>query len=342
MTLSTVRFHHLILLLLLAITFSLAGCSSAPSTPPRVRIASGPPLAWSDEGGEPAEKISKSSNDIYLVQPGDTLWAIAAVHGIEVESLADWNTIQNTDLLRVNQALRLSSPGGQSTPTQEQGVALSKPDVSQSALADPPETTLQPSPQIVAKVVEPVQPLPMPEKGPFAIEVVPEDQPEKPIKITSPQIKPKPRPVAAPVAVAALKKKPSRWSLPSGPPKQWVWPHKGRLISKFGRRGQLRNNGIDIAVQVGDPVRATADGIVAYADSGLPGYGNMILLRHGGSYMTAYGYVNQILVRRGQQIKAGERIALAGQSGHATSPRLHFEIRNRIKPLNPLRYLPSK
>ncbi len=114
------------------------------------------------------------------------------------------------------------------------------------------------------------------------------------------------------------------------------------MISRFGRRGQARNNGIDIKVRVGDPVRASADGIVAYADSGLPGYGKMILLRHGGSYMTAYGYVNQILVRRGQPVKAGERIALAGMSGRATSPRLHFEIRQRVKPLNPMRHLSKK
>ncbi|MBF0448068.1 MAG: peptidoglycan DD-metalloendopeptidase family protein [Magnetococcales bacterium] len=320
-------FQPLAAVLVVLAGFVAVGCTSKPPKP-TVRIASGPPLAW---GENPAERINKSAGNIYLVQPGDTLWAIAAVHGVELEDLASWNKIDNTELLWVGQGLYLSPPKINKSAAVEKTVVVVKPAMSQQPVSHP--TITQPK-QTETNTVE---------NG------------------TLPEIKPKVRPVSKSEAQAVAKKSAtkgpmkrtkshtetsnnhsSRWKLPLEKPDRWDWPHNGKLINRFGSKGQHRNNGIDIAVRVGDPVRAAADGIVAYADSGLPGYGNMILLRHGGSYMTAYGYVNQILVRRGQPIKAGQRIALAGQSGHAPTPRLHFEIRYQVKPLDPLRHLPSR
>jgi lipoprotein NlpD len=330
------RIRHIYLLLPILLAVGIAGCSqNSTTTPPKVRIASGPPLAWGAEA--PEEYIGKSKSNIYIVHPGDTLWAIAAVHGIELEKLAEWNSDVNSNQLRIGQKLNLVAPKISETEkppviiarakVQEESIKhvkklqLAKTLVNKKIIEKPQEKIAKPIPPkaiILAKIEKPRK-----------IEVV-----KKPAKLVKPK-KIKKR--------AATKKSKFRtWKLPKNSPKKWLWPHKGRVINRFGRRGQERNNGIDIAVRVGDPVRASADGIVAYADSGLPGYGKMILLRHGGSYMTAYGYINQILVRRGQPIKAGERIALAGQSGHATTPRLHFEIRRKVKPLNPLKRLPKK
>jgi lipoprotein NlpD len=125
-------------------------------------------------------------------------------------------------------------------------------------------------------------------------------------------------------------------------PSQWHWPHKGRIIGRFGQFGARHNTGIDIAANMGDSIYAAADGVVAYADQGVTGYGNMILLRHGGSFMTAYAHLDKILVKRGQNVRLGDTIALSGQTGITTSPRLHFEIRQSITPLNPLQYLPKR
>jgi lipoprotein NlpD len=294
---SALKTGHLSLLAPLLIAVGIAGCS-APANPPKVRIASGPPLAW---GGDAPERINKSVSNTYIVHSGDTLWAIAAVHGIELENLANWNKVDNTDQLRVGQQLRLTSPRKIILKPSKKPAVIKKPQVTQGVI-------LEPKPKV------------------------------KPVKVKkAKKVEKKPK-----IRTASKKTKFRTWKLPKYKPKKWLWPHKGRVLNRFGRRGQHRNNGIDIKVRVGDPVRASADGIVAYADSGLPGYGKMILLRHGGSYMTAYGYVNQILVRRGQPIKAGERIALAGKSGRATSPRLHFEIRHRVKPLNPMKHLSLK
>ncbi|MBF0627496.1 MAG: M23 family metallopeptidase [Magnetococcales bacterium] len=122
----------------------------------------------------------------------------------------------------------------------------------------------------------------------------------------------------------------------------WVWPHPGRILTYFGRVGALDNPGIDIAVTPGDPVLAASDGVVAYANPGLTNFGNMILLRHRNAFMSTYAHLDKILVKPGQSVKAGETIALAGQSGVTVSPRLHFEIRRSIAPHNPLLYLPRK
>ncbi|MBF0357471.1 MAG: peptidoglycan DD-metalloendopeptidase family protein [Magnetococcales bacterium] len=300
----------------------LSGCFGPVTTPAKVRIASGPPLAW---GGDAAEYIDKSVSSTYLVHPGDTLWAIAAVHGIELENLAKWNNFENTSQLRVGQELRLIPPtsSGAEPPEERSPATISKPKLQEETIA--PQKTLP-----LAKNTEPEK-LEQKKLGPDNLE------PKKAalIAAASPKLRKK-------TEKRTLQSKFKIWKLPKSAPSSWLWPHSGKIINRFGRRGQQRNNGIDIAVRVGDPVRAAADGIVAYADSGLPGYGKMILLRHGGSFMTAYGYVNQILVRRGQPVKSGERIALAGQSGHAQTPRLHFEIRHRVKPLNPLHRLPKR
>jgi lipoprotein NlpD len=322
--LSTFQTRHLSLLLLLLV--GLSSCFGPAATPAKVRIGSGPPLAW---GGEAAEYIDKSVSSIYMVRPGDTLWAIAAVHGIELENLAKWNSFKNTSQLRVGQELRLIAPTAVAkVPEKKAPVAITKPKLQE-------ETIPPPKKLLLAKKIEPKKP------EPIKLEqkkLVPKKlEPKKSVLIA--KAIPKKRIKAE---KTKLKSKFKIWKLPKSAPNSWLWPHSGKVINRFGRRGQQRNNGIDISVRVGDPVRAAADGIVAYADSGLPGYGKMILLRHGGSFMTAYGYVNQILVRRGQPIKSGERIALAGQSGHAQTPRLHFEIRHRVKPLNPLHRLPKR
>lgn len=119
----------------------------------------------------------------------------------------------------------------------------------------------------------------------------------------------------------------------------FLWPVRGRVSSYFGKRGNRRHDGIDIAAPEGSPVIASREGEVLYSDNKIRGYGNLIILRHKGYYATVYAHNKINLVRRGQKVKAGERIAKVGQTGRATGPHLHFEIRKANQPVDPLLFL---
>ncbi len=120
------------------------------------------------------------------------------------------------------------------------------------------------------------------------------------------------------------------------------WPVRGKVTSRFGRRHGRSHDGIDIAAPEGTPVRAAASGKVVYSSHRLAGYGNLIIIRHRHDMFTAYAH-NQInLVRRGKHVKRGDIIARVGQTGRATGPHLHFEVRRGPTPVNPLAYLPRR
>jgi murein DD-endopeptidase MepM/ murein hydrolase activator NlpD len=115
------------------------------------------------------------------------------------------------------------------------------------------------------------------------------------------------------------------------------WPVKGRIIAGFGPKpnGQ-QNDGINLAVPEGTPVKAAEDGVVAYAGNELKGYGNLVLIRHPNGYVTAYAHAKELLVKRGDTIKRGQVIAHSGQSGNVDAPQLHFEVRKGPAPLDPM------
>ncbi len=117
----------------------------------------------------------------------------------------------------------------------------------------------------------------------------------------------------------------------------WGWPASGKIIQGFNSN----TKGVDIEGTPGDPVIAAADGKVMYAGNGVRGLGNLVLLGHSNGFITAYAHNQQLLVKSGDEVKKGSRIALLGQTD-TTSPRLHFEIRRRGTPVNPLSYLPAR
>ncbi len=118
------------------------------------------------------------------------------------------------------------------------------------------------------------------------------------------------------------------------------WPVKGRIIAGFGKRPNgTENDGINLAVPEGTPIKAAEDGVVAYAGNELKGYGNLVLVRHANGYVSAYANASALLVKRGDTIKRGQVIARAGQTGNVTSPQLHFEIRKGSTPVDPAKYL---
>ena len=128
-------------------------------------------------------------------------------------------------------------------------------------------------------------------------------------------------------------------SSPVGLP-SWIWPANGRVIGGYSLKVPV-NKGIDIGGKLGEPVRAAADGAVVYAGSELTGYGRLIILKHNSSYLSAYAHNNEIFVREGNSVKAGQKIAEIGSTG-TTGPKLHFEIRRDGKPVDPMGYLPNR
>lgn len=118
----------------------------------------------------------------------------------------------------------------------------------------------------------------------------------------------------------------------------WIWPAKGALIAGFD---EAKNKGLDISGKAGDAVVASADGRVVYAGAGLRGYGNLVILKHNNTFLTAYAHNQTLLVKEDQTVKKGQKIAEMG-STDTDRVKLHFEIRRQGKPVDPAKYLPAK
>lgn len=129
---------------------------------------------------------------------------------------------------------------------------------------------------------------------------------------------------------------------PSTSGKGFAWPVRGKVVSSYGGKSAgLKNDGINIAAPRGAPVVAAENGVVAYAGNELRGFGNLLLLKHSGGWITAYAHNETLLVKRGDKIKKGQAIAKVGSSGSVQKPQLHFELRKGKKAINPIKYLPK-
>ncbi|MFD4836854.1 peptidoglycan DD-metalloendopeptidase family protein [Achromobacter sp. NPDC058515] len=158
----------------------------------------------------------------------------------------------------------------------------------------------------------------------------PLDQPETlPPATTSPDATPTPPPVP-------VETKPATRAADAGVI-NWAWPAGGQIVQGFN----ASSKGIDIAGALGDPITAAADGLVKYSGNGVRGLGNLIIVEHQNGFITAYAHNRAVLVKTGQTVKRGAKIAELGQSD-TTSPRLHFEIRRQGTPVDPMQYLPPK
>nr|CRH07174.1 putative protein involved in bacterial cell wall degradation. Containing LysM domain [Candidatus Magnetococcus massalia] len=361
---SQTNLTRLLLPLLLAL---LSGCISevphidlgrgAPPPPKPeqapVRVAKGPALAWSMPSLNRGVAIQAKR---YTVKSGDTLWAIAMAHSVDMVDLARWNKIDDPDKLYVGRAIFVSSP------------TLPLPAVAQQkALSSAPEPSPQQQGWSEASTptfnipTAPVTSLPEPQGGFNKAQSFIIPAPHKG-KQTRPEPKPRNRPdkqTTAPRQVvqkapAAKLKKAANHQGPvvsrataaanlkvvkrSRAPRRWKWPVRGKVIARFGRNGAKVNAGIDIAARSGTAINAPASGVVSYVGDHAS-YGNLIILRHGGDFKTLYAHNQVNLVSKGQRIKKGQIIARVGNTGRVRSPRLHFELRKPIKPLNPLKYL---
>ncbi|MHA6494345.1 peptidoglycan DD-metalloendopeptidase family protein [Pseudomonas borbori] len=172
-----------------------------------------------------------------------------------------------------------------------------------------------------------------------------------PSRVVTPTVVTVPQPASRPPVVVqtpAQGKPPAVVSPPVSTPVKpmqrsasgWVWPAQGALVGRFSSNGSL-NKGVDIAGELGQPVSAASDGSVVYAGSGLRGYGELVIIKHNDTYVSAYGHNRRLLVKEGQKVKAGQTIAEMGSTG-TDRVKLHFEIRRQGKPVDPLQYLPRR
>lgn len=149
-----------------------------------------------------------------------------------------------------------------------------------------------------------------------------------------------PRPATTPAATKPATQPPAPAPAPISSSINWRWPADGHLVGRFVS-GDATKQGIDIAGSGGQPVRAAADGVVVYSGAGLVGYGELIIVKHTETWLSAYGHNRKRLVNEGQNVKAGQQIAEMGNTG-AAREMLHFEIRYNGKPVDPLQYLPKR
>ncbi|HEV2513135.1 peptidoglycan DD-metalloendopeptidase family protein [Bosea sp. (in: a-proteobacteria)] len=179
-------------------------------------------------------------------------------------------------------------------------------------------------------------PATQPVKPKAAAPIVVANAPADKVTVQPKAVAPAPEPKAAePQTTASLPK--ADESASSGA--EFRWPARGRVITGYAGKGG--NEGINIAVPEGTPVKAAEGGVVAYAGSELKGYGNLVLIRHPNGYVSAYAHNGELSVKRGEQVKRGQVVAKSGQSGNVNSPQLHFELRKGSTPVDPMPYLSS-
>lgn len=239
----------------------------------------------------------------YTVQRGDTLYSIAFRNQVDFHDLADWNGIGRDYRIYPGRVLRLTPPGSPALPPPVPAVAAAPAAV---ASAPPPSLRYQAPPPVPAHA-------PPPE--------MPPDSAPPPVYAAAPAVS------AAPVGG------------PGFDAGRWEWPTRGKVSRVFSADGSSK--GIDIAGDPGQIVVAAAAGKVVYSGSALKGYGELVIIKHDEQYLSAYGYNRRRLVEEGQQVAAGQPIAELGV-GPEQKPELHFEIRDRGRPVDPLPLLPRR
>tara|TARA_R110000787_G_scaffold6861_47_gene23973 strand:+ start:12964 stop:14007 length:1044 start_codon:yes stop_codon:yes gene_type:complete len=276
----------------------------------------------------------------YVVQPGDTLLGIGNRTGVGSDMIALANGLVPPFLLRAGQAL--SIPGGRyhQVAEGETGIAIAaaygvpwSEIVAVNRLEEP--YTLRRGRRLLLPGNTPVR-APDLEQRAAAFRIDIDDV------LTGGQ------PAAAenaPVAVASAAPRPLPSNVPIAQPSRltgnFAWPVKGSIVSRFGPGASgAKNNGIDIGVSEGTPIKASADGVIAYAGDKVAVFGGLVLINHGSSWVSAYGHASRVDVVRGQKVTRGQVIGLTGDTGYASQPKLHFELRKDRVPVNPVTQLP--
>lgn len=302
---------HLALITMTAVL--LGGCSSSLRKAPVVERPVQSSKATAAKPRPAAEPQRQDARGTYTVRKGDTLIQIALEHGLHYRDLAEWNNLGDPNDIQVDQVLRLTEPPRSSR------VATTSP------IAMPPSDS-----RPVAEV--PRKSEPKADKKPYTDQNMADMRAEAG--------KPAAPAVAAPVNPAAGGGIAAGSTVTATDDEKlsWMWPSDGRIVATFD---EGRNKGIDIAGTEGQKVLAAGAGKVMYAGSGIRGYGNLVIVKHTNSLLSAYAHNRAIVVKEGQNVAKGQVIAEMGSSD-TDSVKLHFEIRQQGKPVDPSKFLPSR
>lgn len=323
-------------LIALAVSLLLAACGTMRSS---VVVE---PAAGSGYDSHVARTMTPARTPIpggsYVVVKSDTLYSIAFRKGVDFRDLAQWNGIAAPYTIWPGQRLTLS-PSGRTTAAQ----ATTAPRAPSPAVVP-----ALPHPSTTATVFEPVT---VPATTPTTSTTTSTTMTAPPVTAS---VKPAVPAVTATTAIVPVAGVPAPAPATVPPPTptpvaagasravsgvSWRWPADGSLLSRFQSGDAIP--GIEIAGKSGDPVRAAADGVVVYSGNGLVGYGELVIIKHNESFLSAYGHNRKRLVKEGQRVSAGQQIAEMGSTG-ATRNELEFQIRKDGNPVDPLGYLPSR
>ena len=308
--------------------------TSAPRQGAPMNIAAAPsyaapkpaaPMTMPAAQSPATQSTAASGQHIHIIAPGETLMKLSRQYNRPLIEIARANNIPPSTLVKVGD--RIVIPGVHGAPQHaaarqpmpqpvpvatvggKPAVVAMQPPIAQPQVA--PSKIAQP--KIAAPATQKVAALPAPANQPTANVVSPAAESPEPPKV----------------------KQDATAGLPT-----FRWPVNGRVIAAFGPKptGQ-QNDGINVSVPEGTPIKAAEDGVVAYAGNELKTYGNLVLIRHSNGYVTAYAHASEIMVKRDDTVKRGQIIAKAGQTGSVNAPQVHFEIRKGSTPVDPTRYL---
>lgn len=336
--------------------------ASVPATPA--------PMAKNKQLNAPRTTAAVNSNDwawdggrAVTVQQGETVYSLARKHNVPAEVILKANNLQSASMIQPGQRLVIPVRRTAESPVLQNAPAATAPgrmhtaasgdtiyslsrkyNTTPQAIANANNLTLSTQLKIGQQVRIPA--------GTAPVANTPAAQPQQPqaqrnVQTFVPQNQPQQvaqNDVPAPENVGVVRT-PTQPAVneaqrtPNAAP-TFHWPVRGRILSAYGKKpnGQ-QNDGINVSVPEGTPVRASEDGVVAYAGNELKGFGNLVLIRHADNWVTAYAHLGTIDVKKDQKVKRGETIARAGQTGGVTAPQLHFEIRKGSNPVDPEKHL---
>ncbi len=323
----------------------------APSAPPQLPTDTtvlgtapdqAPPPSW--QASSVTANAQRVKSDIYVVQPGDTLRGIANRTGAGSQIIAKTNALVEPYIIHPGQRLKITGGRYHAVNSGETGIAIARAYgapwrevVALNALEEP--YILRVGQKLLLPATAPTDPANLSiEQRAAAFDLDIDDI------VTGSQ------PALADGAAAT---EPSDWRKAIAPNEtiatpdsfsgRFQWPVDGTVISSFGSKGGGKvNDGLNIGVPKGTPIRASANGVVAYSGDEIGVFGGLILINHGSGWVTAYGHADKLNVTRGQRVKMGQVIGLAGESGYVQQPQLHFEIRKDRKPVDPNIHLPKR
>ncbi len=288
-----------------------------PLPPPRKTAAEAPAQAPAQASSAPLAPLAPSASEAgpsgavaYRVQAGDTVYGVSRRFAVPVRGVIDANSLKSPYRLRVGQVLRVPNPRRHRVQAGDTVYGVAR------RYGIDPNQIVRLNRIAAPYAITPGQSLVLAASPTVAA--------------ASPQMATKP-----PTASLA--------AIPAPPPRasgKFLWPVQGRTIAGYGsKENGLHNDGINIAAPRGTAVRAADNGVVAYVGNELRGFGNLILVRHDGGWVTAYAHNQDFLVTRGQTVRRGQTIARVGSSGNVATPQLHFEIRKGTQSVNPTRFL---